>query len=128
MKNYVQPGKNISIVESALVHPSHSDGLVDSGDPVCAGRLVGVANTDAAASTDKVAITTEGVFDLSVVGNGNGVSIGETVFIDQSSGVLSNDETDTPFGLALEAISAGQTDTINVKLFGATPGATGAFS
>ncbi len=128
MDNYIQEGRHLTFTESALTHPSHSDGFVNSGDPVLVGRFAGVAMTDAAASTDKIAVKVHGVVDVSVVGSGNGISIGETVYIDPSAATLGPDLTDTPFGLALEAIAAGQTDTINVWLFGGTPGAAGFFS
>jgi len=122
MKNSVQDGRVLTFTESDLTHPSHSDGLVDAGDPVVVGRVVGVAYESAAATTDSINLQTEGVFDLSVSSVHNGISKGETVFIDPSTAVLSDDYADVPFGVALETISAGQSDTINVKLFGATPG------
>jgi len=129
MKTFIQPRSPITLTESDLVHPSHSDNLVDSGDPVVVGRLVGVAATSALASTDLVAIETEGVHDLSVTTIHNGIAIGETVYIDPSAATLSDDYNDVPFGIALEAISlVTATDTINVLLFGATPGAAGANS
>jgi hypothetical protein len=65
---------------------------------------------------------------LSVQSIHNGLSLGETVFIDPSTGVLSDDLTDVPFGVALGTVSAGATTSIPVRLFGATPGATGANS
>lgn len=128
MKTFVQESRYFNATESDLVHPSHSDNLVDSGDPVVIGRLVGVASTSAAATTDLVAIDTEGVHDLSVTSTHNGISIGETVYIDPAAATLSDDSSDVPFGVAYEAISGNTPDTINVRLFGATPGATGANS
>ena len=128
MKTFVQKGDKYSLVESALTHPSHSDNLVDSGDPVVIGRLVGVAATSASASTDLISIELEGVHDLSVTTIHNGITAGETVYI-SSSAILSDDYTGTPFGTAMEAITlVTATDTINVRLFGATPGAAGANS
>lgn len=127
MQTYIQPGKNISITESLLVHPSHTDGLVNSGDPVLVGRLVGVAATDAAATTDKIAIETEGVHKLSVSSIHNGVNFGETVFIDPSTAVLSDDFTDVPYAICVDetGITGGATGSILVRLFGGTPGAVG---
>jgi predicted RecA/RadA family phage recombinase len=122
MKNSVQDGRVLTFTESDLTHPSHSDGLVDAGDPVVVGRVVGVAYENAAASSDSINVQTEGVFDLSVSSVHNGISKGETVFIDPSTAALSDDYADVPFGVALETVSAGQSDTINVKLFGQTPG------
>lgn len=128
MKTFVQESRYFNSTESDLVHPSHSDNLVDSGDPVVLGRLVGVSASSAAATTDLIAIDTEGVHDLSVTSVHNGISLGETIFIDPASAVLSDDSSDVPFGVAYEAIAGANTDTINVRLFGATPGATGANS
>lgn len=123
----VQNGKILSFLESVLLHPTHTDGLVDAGDPVLVGRIAGVAEISATATTDLISVDTEGVHDLSVTAIGNGISLGETLYIDPSTGVISNDLSDTPFGAAMEALASG-TDTINVLLFGATPGATGYFS
>lgn len=130
MKNYDAPGKDIAITESLLVHPTHTDGLVDSGDPVVVGRLVGVAATSAAATTDKIAISTVGVYKLSVTGSHNGIGFGETVFIDPAAGTLSDDLTDVPFGVSVDetTITPTGTATIAIRLFGATPGAVGAGS
>jgi predicted RecA/RadA family phage recombinase len=128
MKNQVQDGKVLTFTESSLAHPTHSDGLVNGGDPVVVGRVVGVAFQDADATTDSIDVAATGVFDVSVTSVHNGISIGETVYIDPSTAVLSDDSNDVPYGIALEAISGNATDTINVKLFGQTPGATGAGS
>jgi predicted RecA/RadA family phage recombinase len=127
-KNYVQPGRVLTLTESDLTHPSHSDSLVDSGDACVVGRMAGVAEADAAATTDLVAVAVEGVYNVPVVGAGNGVSLGETVYIDPTTAAVGSDPTDTPFGVALGTVAAGATTTIPVKLFGGTPGATGYFS
>jgi predicted RecA/RadA family phage recombinase len=128
MKNFVQKGDNVTVVESVLVHPTHSDGLVDGGDQIVCHRLVGVANFDALASTDNIVISTRGVFSLPVTSIGNGLSIGETVFIDPSTAALSEDSNDTPFGIALDTVTALATKTIPIRLFGATPWTGGAGS
>ncbi len=129
MKTFIQARSPLTFTESDLVHPSHSDNLVDSGDPVVIGRIVGVAATSALASTDLVSVEVEGVHDLSVTTIHNGISIGETVYIDPAAATLSDDYNDVPYGVALEAISlVTATDTINVLLFAATPGAAGANS
>jgi predicted RecA/RadA family phage recombinase len=128
MKNFVQKGDNLTFVESALTHPTHTDGLVDGGDPVLVGRIAGVAQSDAASATDNIVVVTKGVFTLSVVSSGNGLSVGETVYANHSSLVLSEDLTGTPFGVALDVVAGGATTTIPIKLFGITPGAAGYFS
>ncbi len=146
MKNFVQTGDNLSFLASQCVFPTHTTGdtytnlvapglgltppinLVESGDPVVIGRVVGVSNMDALQSGDTIIISTRGVYALAVKSIHNGLSVGETVYIDPSTAVLSDDQTAVPFGVALGTVSMGATTTINVKLFGATPGATGANS
>ena len=74
-------------------------------------------------------VSTRGIYNLSVASIHNGISVGETVYIDPSTAVLSDDANDVPYGLALDAVAAGNVAaTIRVKLFGQTPGAIGADS
>lgn len=129
MKNFDSPGEDVTITESLMTHPTRSSGLVVSGDPVLVGRLVGVAATSAAATTDKIAVSTRGVYKLAVVGVHNGIQFGETIYI-SATAVLSDDLTGTPFGVSVDetTITPTGTGTIAIKLFGATPGATGAGS
>lgn len=54
MKNFIQPGHNITVAAPAAVQ---------SGDGVLIGALFGVANADAASGAD-VVISTVGVFTL----------------------------------------------------------------
>ena len=62
-------GRHLTFVESDLVHPYHADGLVDKGDPVLVGdNIVGVAFKSAAAATDLIAVDTEGIWYLNVLG------------------------------------------------------------
>jgi len=72
-------GRHITIEESLLIHPYHAaDGYVDKGDPVIFGNPVratgvgsvgvGVALQSAVAATDLIAIDTEGIFFLNVLG------------------------------------------------------------
>lgn len=62
-------GRHVNIMESYLVHPTHADGLVDKGDPCILGEnIVGVAFKSAAAATDYIALDTEGIWFLNVVG------------------------------------------------------------
>jgi predicted RecA/RadA family phage recombinase len=123
MKNFKQPGVNLTLTESLLVHPTHTDGLVNSGDPVVRGTIVGVATIDAAATTDGIPIKTDGVFDLSVTATNAGgnvaVAIGDRLYIDGASAVISKDSTKTPFGKALAAVTSGATAVIEVKVTGA---------
>lgn len=62
-------GRHVSLEESYLIHPYHADGFVDKGDPVYVGEnVVGVALNSAAAATDIIAIDTEGIWFLNVMG------------------------------------------------------------
>jgi predicted RecA/RadA family phage recombinase len=126
MKNFIQDGDNLTILSSLLIGLNSPP---KSGDAVVCGRIVGVVNNDSAGATDQVVVSTRGVFNVGVQTVHNGISIGETVFIDPASGVLSDDFNDVPFGIALASISVGAgSKSIDVKLFGQTPGATGANS
>lgn len=124
MKNFDSIGRNVTVPTNSLVGPNSPP---KSGDPVVAGRLAGVMNFDGVAG-DNAVVSVEGVYKLSCSSVHNGLSVGETVFIDNSTGALSDDFDDTPFGTALDAVGAASTATIRVRLFGATPGAIGANS
>jgi len=117
-------GRHIQLEESILVHPTHSDGFVDKGDPVIAtGDIVGVAFNSAAAATDYIAIDTEGIWALSVVGKddeGNvAIAIGDTIYINRTTAELSrisSDDTHSIFGYALNEVNSGATTVIAVKV------------
>jgi len=119
-------GRYLTFVESDLVHPYHSDGFVDKGDPVLVGdNIVGVAMTSAAAATDLIAIDTEGIWYLNVLGcisNGASAGVahagvaGDPVYIQRTPGtdvyLLSGEqESDkfAPFGYILGATTASTT-------------------
>jgi predicted RecA/RadA family phage recombinase len=110
-KNHIQKGRYLWLTVGA--------GVV-SGDPVAVGQITGVATIDADAN-NMATVDTEEVYDLSVKGidaNGNSaVSIGDAIYYTAGdTPKLNKKATGTLFGYALEAIDAGATDTINVKL------------
>lgn len=113
-------GRHLTVLESAMVHPTHADGFVDGGDPVLVGNeTVGVAFTSAAAQTDYIAIDTEGIWALTVQGvndAGNvAVAAGDEVYIHRTTAVLSrtsNFATHQPFGYALSPVVSGVTTTV----------------
>jgi predicted RecA/RadA family phage recombinase len=114
MKNKVQDGKNLYLATAENA---------ESGDPmVLGGFLPVVLGTDAeAASPYKAAVETEGVFDLSVEAaddDGNSaVTLGDAIYYNSSDDpVLSKKSAGEFYGVALEAIEAGETDTIKVLL------------
>lgn len=128
MKVFDSFGDNVTLPVADLVFPTHTDSLPHSSDPVVCGRLAGVVNQNGV-SGDNVVVSTRGVYNLSATSIHNGISVGETVYINPSTAVLSDDYNGVPFGVALDAVAAGNTPaTIRIKLFGITPGNTGANS
>lgn len=115
-------GRVLTFEESVLVHPYHADGFVDGKDPVRYDNIVGVALKGAAAATDSIAIDTEGIFWLNVLGSisddsDDGVaaalSPGSPVYIKKTPG------TDT-------YILSGQSDSVSWQHFGYTLSTVGA--
>jgi hypothetical protein len=115
-------GRHVTVEESQLLHPVHGDGFVDHGDPVMIGEnIVGVAFTSAAAATDEIAIDTEGIWYLSVLGcvsdgTSDGIAkaltAGCPIFINRSTGVLSGQSDPyhfAPFGYALGDVTSSTT-------------------
>jgi hypothetical protein len=144
MKNFYETGDNLQFLASQIVAPQHAAGdsytnlvgpgvgatipvnLVEDSDPCVIGRIVGVSNSDALFATDTIVVSTRGVYMLAVTANyGAGIHVGETVYIDPVAATLSDNSAGIPFGCALGFITHGATATIQVKLFGQTPGATG---
>ncbi|MCE5306359.1 MAG: capsid cement protein [Phycisphaerales bacterium] len=122
MKNKIQDGEVLNLVVGASVV---------AGDPVVVGGVNGVAATDYDATSTMAAVETQGVFDLSVkavndAGN-SGVAIGDRIyFVTGDTPKLSKKATGgSLFGIALEAITSGATDTINVLLIAQTEADTG---
>lgn len=116
MKNFVEPGNIIDVVESVLTHPTETDGLIVSGDQGVVGDLAGVANITALASTDTIPMSIRGVFTLLVKGTNAGgnvaVAFGDAVFIDAGANAdISKNSTKKPFGIALGAVASGNTTT-----------------
>jgi hypothetical protein len=133
-------GRHVTVEESQLVHPTHGDGLVDHGDPVLIGEnIVGVAFTSAAAATDQIAIDTEGIWYLSVLGcvsdgTSDGIAkalvAGNPIYINRSTGVLSGQSDpyhNVSFGYLLGDVSASTTAAtlVAVKVHGSMVGDLG---
>ncbi len=116
-------GRHLTLEESYLTHPSHTDTFVDHGDPVLVGDLiVGVAFTSAAAATDLIAIDTEGIWFLSVNATdyegASAVATGDQIYINKTTAVLSknsNKATHQRFGYALGDVAQG-TAVVAVKV------------
>lgn len=114
-------GRHVNILEGDLVHPAHTDGFVDKGDPVSfgigwAGMGVGIALVTASADTDVIPVDTEGIWRCEIVAEWDMI-VGQIVFI-TSAGVLVDwppDENAHIFGYTLQPLLAG-TGTIAVKV------------
>jgi hypothetical protein len=117
-------GRHITLEESYLTHPSHTDGFVDKGDPVvCGENIVGVAFNSAAAATDYIALDTEGIWFLTVYGlnyeGSSAVAVGDAIYINKTTCVLSkidNKYTNQLFGYALGTVNSGSSGVCAVKV------------
>lgn len=114
-------GRYIDVLESLLVHPTHSDGFVDKGDPCIVNNLAGVAQAGAAAATDYISIDTEGCYGLNCTASGSDIDFGDPIYINTSTGALTNASASSkPFGIALNttAIATGESGVIPVLVNG----------
>lgn len=117
MINKIQPGvgstlNTLDVTPTDPVSPA-------SGDPVRLGLICGVAVAGVRSNGKVVIDIAPGIFDLSVKGvNGSGnsaVAVGEKLYyVDADTPKISKKTTGTFIGYALEAVSSGATDTINV--------------
>lgn len=143
MKNFVQNGSRITFAASAVVTANNNtnpysggvsgDGPL-SGEAGVIGRIGGVVVSNAINSTagplndSNVVLETVGVFNLAVQSIHHTIAVGSTVYINGTTGVVSDDYTQVPYGCVCDAVTQYATTTVRVKLFGATPGAIGADS
>lgn len=131
MKNEVQNGDRLTFTASSLVGPNNP---IKGGDPVVIGRLAGVAQADATPGTAgpfndaNVVVCLKGTFNIAVQSLHHNITPGSTVYINPSSGLVSDDYGQVPYGVACDQVNQYATTTVRVRLFGATPGAIGADS
>jgi len=142
-------GRHLTVLETELIHPNHADDLVDKGDPVIVvlagvtphttkAHAVGVALQSASATTDYIAVDTEGIWNLNVnadddSGGATGaVNPGDPLYISDDSAAsddsshdgvgdavlskIKNRNTQVPFGYALGQIDATAYGVIAVKV------------
>lgn len=117
-------GRHLTFEESVLIHPTHADGFVDVGDPVVVGEnIVGVAFTGGAATTDLIAVDTEGVWALDATAtdeDGNSaIAVGDELYINKTTAVISknpNKQSHAFFGYALTTLATGTTDVVAIKV------------
>lgn len=110
-KNHVQVGKRLTVTKANI----------DSSQAVLEGKLVGVAEIDTN-DNGKTVIAPSEVWDLSVKaindGGNSAVSVGDELYYeDGADPVINKKKSGVKFGIALEAVSTGQTDTINVAIY-----------
>lgn len=107
MKNYIQPGTNLTFPAPAAVA---------SGGVVIAGDLKGIAAGDAAIGED-VDVVTAGVFELPKVA-ANAFTLGAVVYWDAVAELATSTSTaNTKLGAATEAAPA-DTASVRVRLSG----------
>jgi len=124
MKVFDSFGDNITFLVANVTAPNSPP---KSGDVCVVGRFVGISNADGVTG-GSVVLSLRGVYNLPVAPIHNGLSIGETVYANPTTAVLSDDSNGVPAGTAVDAAPGNTAATIRVRLFGATHGASGANS
>jgi len=137
-------GRHLTVTEEELIHPKDADGFVQKGDPVVLcdaglattyGVQVGVALNTGVATSDLIAIDTEGIFNLLVYGEDDdgdrAIEIGDQLYIragalpgaadgdgtgDAEISKISNSVVQVPFGIALGGMGANASGVIAVKV------------
>ena len=105
MKNFVQPGENLTI-------PAPAD--TKSGDVVIAGAIVGVVAGDALTGAD-VDVVTIGVYSLPKV-SALAIALGDLVYFDAATKLVNKTSSgNTKIGHAVAA-AANPSATVQVKL------------
>ncbi len=103
-----QGGSKLTLNENVVTAPNDPPQL---GDAAIVGGLVGVVVTEPTGNDADLVLQTSGVFSLPVVASDDqgteDVAVGDAVYIDDSTAVLSVDATSghTLFGYALNALS-----------------------
>ena len=107
-------GRHVTFPESYMVHPLQTGNFVNYGDPVLVGEeAVGVSFGTATAAADEIAIDTEGIWALDVLGSisdgtvdgvAHALVAGDPVYINRTTGQT--------------YMLSGQSDPHNFVLFG----------
>jgi hypothetical protein len=113
-----------TILESELLHPAHSDGLVRKGDPVIfgEGQIPGFAFESATANTDYIVVRLGGIWSASVKGENDAGNEAlpylTQVFFDPVKGLLNHDPlAGFLFGFTHASVGAGVTRNVPVQLY-----------
>ena len=115
-------GRHITLAESYMIHPLQTGNFVNYGDPVLVGdNTVGVAFGTATNANDLIAIDTEGIWALNVLGSISDGSVdgaawalaaGDPVYINRTANqtyMLSGQDDPhnwVPFGYVLDTVAA----------------------
>ena len=96
-----------------------------SGDAVATVGISGVALTDRDADGNATVCVGNAAFDLPVaagtddtspLANGSAVAVGDLIYVNATTGVVSKDAGGVLLGYALETVTSGETATIRVML------------
>ena len=114
----VQGGSMLTLAESACVAPSNPPTV---GQAAVCGNIVGVVVTAPTGNDADLVLQTSGIFSQPVKAHDGtttaAVSIGELLYINATTAVISVDTDDVPYGYALSALSGSATPAnICVKL------------
>ncbi len=94
-------GDTLTCLEKDLVHPARDSGLVVKGDPVIAGDgITGVAQNSAVTEDDKIAVDRKTPRYLNATLT-DGADLGNTLYIDKETAVISLDSSGYPFSKIL---------------------------
>ncbi len=119
-------GRHVTVTAAELL-TSDGSGVATKGLPCIFGIVAGNHGVGVClktgTTTDKIAIDTEGIWDLSVVANDDdGASLvtgGDPLYINTSTGIISkirSNASQIPFGYALGQVTAAATAVIAVKV------------
>lgn len=107
MRNFVQPGENVTVTAVAAA---------SSGDGVKLGNLFGIASGDAAIG-DPLVIVTTGVFDMPKVSTDD-LAVGDVIYWKAAdSAVTSTASGNTKIGVAVSA-AGNPSGSVRVRLNG----------
>lgn len=107
MKNYIQPGENITVIAGAAA---------SSGDGVKVGSLFGIAAGDAEIG-EMLTIVTEGVYEMGKVGTDD-LSVGDAIYWRSSDGLVTSTASgNTKIGVAVTG-AGNPSSSVQVRLNG----------
>jgi len=117
--------KVVNVVESALVHPTHTPDLSNIGDPVSFGDTgVGtvIGNGNSVLETDNVLVAVDGIVNILVEGhdgtNPAAIAIGDVVFL-QTDGTIDVDTGGKRFGISMRVVASSATGVLSPVMLGA---------